>query len=231
MNFAQGYETQGHQEYQQGHYLAARHAFEQALAAATAQPEIDLQHIAQLWNNIGFVCRALHDSTTARHAYQQALAIHRSAPNPNYLDLGIALHNLGRLLQAQGDHNLAWTHMREELDIWKQHTSEPNIIPHLAACLYALGEIMADAGEYPRARRNFEQALELREVALGLDHADTAENLAGLGMLCLAQGETAAAQRYLARAIPLFTAALGPDHAVVRQLHTALADATSPSSV
>jgi tetratricopeptide (TPR) repeat protein len=137
------------------------------------------------------------------------------------------LHNMGRLVQRQGDQKLAWDHLTEALGMWKRIITTPDqadYLPHLAASLYACGEIMAADGKYDPARRNFEQALELRELTLASDHADIAINLASLGMLCSLQGDTIVARAYLQRALDLHVAALGPEHRVVQELRTALTD-------
>jgi tetratricopeptide (TPR) repeat protein len=221
----QHYNAQGRRSIQQGDAAAALEAFERALFGAQAGVADDYQ-VAQIWNNIGFAHAALGHLEDAYSAYEHALTLyehlHRDDP-----EMAIALQNMGRLLQRQGDQKLAWDYLTEALEMWKRIITSPeqaDYLPHLAASLYACGEIMAADRKYDQARRNFEQALELRELTLASDHADIAINLASLGMLCRVQGDRAAARAYLQRALDLHVAGLGPDHRIVEELRTVLTD-------
>jgi Flp pilus assembly protein TadD len=89
--------------------------------------------------------------------------------------------------------------------------------------LYACGEYFAKTGEYAIARKNFEQALTLRQNMLPPDHPDIAENLGGLGAMCMNLHDFASASVYLKRAIPLYQSELGPNDRQVMDLRRMLA--------
>ena len=136
-------------------------------------------------------------------------------------DMAIALHNLADLVLAEGNTKQGFEYLSEELDIWKQLKEEAQI-PRVAACLRLLGHIMSDEGEYERARRNYEQALELRRVSLGDEHPDTAESLADLGLFCEYIGDKESAQIYLEPALHILRSELGSNHPFVQELEEAL---------
>jgi tetratricopeptide (TPR) repeat protein len=186
---------------------------------------IELRHLGQTLNNIGYAYSSLGNVTAAEAAYKQALMIHAELLDSTHPDTAIALYNMGRLLQRQGDDTLAWEYLTQALDIWKRFIRDEEsagYVHYTASCLYALGEIMANAGELPGARRNFEHALQLRKTILPPGHADIAESLASLGMLCAVQGDLKTARTYLKKALPIFTNGLGKAHSVVQRLREAL---------
>jgi tetratricopeptide (TPR) repeat protein len=65
---------------------------------------------------------------------------------------------------------------------------------------------------YAQARPLFEQALAIRETALGLDHPGTAASLNNLAFLLQSQGDTAEARPLFERALAICEIALGPEH-------------------
>lgn len=217
MNDFEYYDQQAKRYFQNSDYKSARQAFEQALSVARASGINNTLQFAQLLNNLGFTCQSQGDLNEALEFFQQAISLHRqisSSPNP---DLATALHNLGRTLMMQKNNREAWGYLCEELDIWKQIINGPQHIPELASCLIALGDIMADRGEYENARTNFEQAAQFRETVLGASHPDTADAYAILGQLCAKQGDAKAARAYLNKALPIITPILGPDHYFVKR--------------
>lgn len=201
-------------------------SFRQSFDLTSAPVKEELGHIGRILNNIGYSCQRCRDFDYARRAYDLALVIHCELLDPTHPDAAIALYNIGRLFQLQGDLNAAWDYLVEALDVWKRYIKDQETagyIHYCASCLYALGEIMAARGALDEARRNFEQALKLRETVLSPGHADIAENLAGLGRLCAVQGDKDAARAYLKRAMPLFVSELGEAHPVVQDLYNVLA--------
>src|SRR6266498_849735 len=209
MDDLQHYNAQGRRAIQQGDNAAALEAFERALFVAQVQAADDYQ-VAQIWHNIGFAHAGLGHPADAYAAYEHALTLYEQFQRDDP-EMAIALHNMGRWGQRQGDQKLAWDYLT-----------------HLAASLYACGEVMAADGKDAPARRNFEQDLDLREQILASDHADIAINLASLGMLCSIQGDRVAARAYLRRALDLHEATLGHNHRVVQELRTALTELDRP---
>jgi tetratricopeptide (TPR) repeat protein len=68
------------------------------------------------------------------------------------------------------------------------------------------------AGRYAEAIPLAQQALAIREKALGPDHPDVAQSLNNLALLYLQQGRYAEAEPLLKRALAIREKALGPDH-------------------
>jgi len=221
MNKWQDYEAQAYTAMEQRDYRAAHLAFTHAIQLRQEHGDPDPPHTARLWNNVGALCRELGDIAAAQQAYDHALFLHRTVIATPQSDCGIVLQNLGELALRRGDQEAAWAYFTEELDLWKQ-LKDPTMIPHLATCLHSLGEIMAAVEAYAPARRNFEQALELRELTLGDDQPETADTLIQLGMVCRAQRDYAAARTYLTRAQQLYIQALGAQHPMVTKLQTIL---------
>jgi len=76
----------------------------------------------------------------------------------------------------------------------------------------ALGNTLRLLGDYAGAQPAYQQALALRERALGPDHPDTARSLNNLAELYRAQGRYGEAEPLYQRALAIYEQALGPDH-------------------
>ena len=72
-------------------------------------------------------------------------------------------------------------------------------------------------GQYDAAKPLFEEALRIREKALGPDHRDVATSLNNLAALYEAKGDYARAEPLYLRALRIQEKALGPDHRDVAQ--------------
>jgi len=92
--------------------------------------------------------------------------------------------------------------------------------------------LLTDAGVYLRARAGLplaqtvlEQAVEIREAALGAGHPDVALTLTYLGTVLRRRGEPDSARQVLERALAIRERALGPDHPDVAMTLTHLGTA------
>lgn len=207
--------------FQKGDYASAKRLFLNTLTLAEAKPNPDRLYLAQVLNNLGFVHQCIHDFVLADQYYARSLEIYRALNNGDSAEFAIALHNAGRTAYLQKNSKAAWNYWTEELDMWKR-LKNPDCTHYVATCLQACGEVMADAGEFERARRNFEQALELRQNVLPSNHADIADNFFLLARLCEAQKDRPAARTYFKKALPLFVSALGKSHPVVKDIENSL---------
>jgi eukaryotic-like serine/threonine-protein kinase len=85
----------------------------------------------------------------------------------------------------------------------------------LASSLHGLGRVLEDRGEPGAARRLYEEALAIRERALGPGHADVGRTLQALGRVHQVQGDLRGARRLQERALAILEKALGPRHSDV----------------
>jgi serine/threonine protein kinase len=82
----------------------------------------------------------------------------------------------------------------------------------LASSLHGLGRVLEDRGEPGAARRLYEEALAIRERALGPVHPDVGRTVGALGRILLAQGDLRASRRLQERAVRILESGLGPRH-------------------
>jgi Tfp pilus assembly protein PilF len=88
-----------------------------------------------------------------------------------------------------------------------------------------LGDVAAALGEHDEARHQFEQALAIREAALGTEHPDVAKSLANLGHLALDERREADARALFERALAI-QLVTQPDHIDVAHARFGLARAS-----
>ncbi len=218
---SQKIEQDAKQAFQKGDFVSAKRLFLEEAILVESAPNSNPLHLAQIFNNVGFVCQRLKDLPAAQNYFERAYDIYQTQGSADGPDFALNLHNIGRIAYMQRKSEIAWDYWTRELAMWKR-LNNPSCTHYMAACLQACGEVMADGGEYVGARRNFEQALELRQIILPPNHADIADNFLLLAQLCEAQNDRSAARLYFQKALPLFVSALGKTHPVVKQMETSL---------
>ncbi|MDC0716571.1 serine/threonine-protein kinase [Nannocystis bainbridge] len=102
----------------------------------------------------------------------------------------------------------AWA---QHAEVAAAHAGDPERLRE-AQRLNSLAALHYVAGDYALARGAYEQALAIREAALGREHPDVATTLSNLAMTNQAAGSFAAAREQAERALALTVAALGPAH-------------------
>jgi tetratricopeptide (TPR) repeat protein len=219
-------ESEARQFMTQNDFQNCINVLNEALKITQSSKPLDLITVARLLNNLGFAYSQLRNLQTAEKYFRQSLEVERQIGDPYNPEMAITLQHLGRMAHLRRDYETSWKLWTEALEIWKRLVLGKNqggYIHYLASCLHALGEHMADTGNYSLARTNFEQALDLREKVLPTNHPDIAENLANLGKLCAFTKDPSSARNYLKRAIPLYISELGENHLEVRNLIGTLA--------
>ncbi len=185
----------------------------------------EVRHIGQLVNTVGALRYYLGDLDGANTAYKLAMMLHTELLDPNHPDAAITYFNMGTLLQRQGNDELAWECMTSSLEFWRAFIVDDETAGYthyMASSLYALGEMMANAGDFEGARQSFEEALRLREPMLPPDHIDLAETFAAMGIVLGILGEFEPARTCFNRALPVFVGAYGESHPIVQRLYRAL---------
>ena len=123
-----------------------------------------------------------------------------------------------REMIADGDYSAAKSEARSLLGRVEQ--SEGQDSPESADVLDVLVEALWRSGEAqgPETRRLAERAVEIRERALGAEHASVADSLNNLAVICYFGGEFDDAQQHWERALAIREATAGPDSLEAAQL-------------
>ncbi len=128
---------------------------------------------------------------------------------------GLALLRMGKPTEAEDA-------LQRCLEVYAQVSApETSVIPTLSN----MGMVLADRGDFVRARAVYERSLALGEKVLGPDHPNVATSLANLGEVLVDLGELSLARAAHERAIDLRERVLGPDHRDLALSHTYLARA------
>jgi tetratricopeptide (TPR) repeat protein/tRNA A-37 threonylcarbamoyl transferase component Bud32 len=88
--------------------------------------------------------------------------------------------------------------------------------------LVHLGLVAYEEGKYPEARGHHEQALAIREKALGPDHPAVGSTHNNLGSDTFSEGKLDEARAHYERALAIHERALGPEHPSVAMAHNNL---------
>jgi CHAT domain-containing protein/Flp pilus assembly protein TadD len=120
-----------------------------------------------------------------------------------------------RTATAQGDYQAAAEFAQEAQALG---ALDPGLAAdRRATIIFTLGQSLGNRGRYAEAEPLIRRSLDLRESALGRDHADVAESLHNLASLYFHQGRPGEAEPLLLRALAIREKALGPDHPAVAE--------------
>jgi tetratricopeptide (TPR) repeat protein/CHAT domain-containing protein len=171
----------------------------------------------------------------AEPLYKRALAIREKALAPDHPDVAAALNNLAALYQDQGRCADAEPIYKRAMAIREKalppyHSDIATSLDHAAtmmvcfaaapaiaqqddaAALEKKADELFKAGKFSEAMPLAQQALAIREKALGPDHLLVATSLNNLADLYQVQGRYADAEPLYKRALAIREKALGPDH-------------------
>jgi len=191
-------------------FLAARDAFQRALAIGEAAFGPDHPNVATDVNNLGSVLQDLGDLEGAREAYERALAIDEAAFGPNHPEVATDVNNLGLVLRDVGDLEGAREAFQRALTIDEAAFGPDH--PNVARDVNNLGNVLRDVGDLEGAREALQRALAIDEAAFGPDHPKVAIRVNNLGLVLQDLGDLEGAREAFQRALAIDEAAFGPDH-------------------
>lgn len=155
------------------------------------------------------------DFETASKLYRRyAATVERCVGRSNVL-MGTPLYNEFVLFDEMGSYADAERLVREAIHIWRSNP-EPSRL-RLAFGLSGYGEFLNAHHRYLEARKAFEEALAIREKALGGDHPTVADTLENLANTLSALGQAASASRMLDQAIAILRRAPAWQPAVIAE--------------
>lgn len=157
-----------------GHYRDGLALFEQALAAAPAEP--GTEESARIWTYlrlaVGFFHQRLGDYPQARRYYEHCLEVYRRLGDVE--QCGHCLYYLGSIASNGGHQEEAANRLREALAIYQRLESQR----HVAYILTKLGSVLELMGRYEDAEQMLQEVLVLkREVGQPLGIAHSLNNL------------------------------------------------------
>ncbi|HEV7613964.1 MAG TPA: tetratricopeptide repeat protein [Steroidobacteraceae bacterium] len=129
-----------------------------------------------------------------------------------------ALKGLADVWAAQGKYVEAEQLCREALVADRKRAPGPENSSVLANTLDALGATFYYKGDLAAGEAPMREALQLREEALGLHHARTAQSINNLGALLYETGRYAEAVEEYQRALPIYKEVYGSEHPEVATL-------------
>jgi tetratricopeptide (TPR) repeat protein len=156
--------------------------------------------------------RLSQDFVEARKYAERALTISEALYGVDDPATAREVNHLGYILYYLRDYTAAGSYLLRAVELYTQR----NDLENAAAVLDNLGQLMSAQQQFGEAVKYYEQALELRERALGPMHPYTAITLHNLGATMLGQGAIIRAREYLTRSLAIRQQVLPPLH-----VHTA----------
>ena len=145
----------------------------------------------------------LNDFEGACQASIEALRLAEKVYGPDHLEVGNLLTEAGRMLRAQGNFTEAEVHFRRAIGIHRKLLGDG--APQVLTDLEQLASSIAEAGDQPRAAKEYELCLTVKQRQLGLQHIDELGLMQySLANIYISWGELARARELLIDAIGAF---------------------------
>ena len=175
----------GAARYESGRIESARSALIESLAVLERAGADDGPQAAGALNNLGLVERASGRLGAARAAFERALAINRSTLGNEHLNVANNLNNLGLIAEDDRQWSLALARYDDAERIIRAVKGDDHA--DRAFQQTNRGRVLLMLGELQRAKQELDDALDVRESALGPAHPRTLETLFWAGLeACLA---------------------------------------------
>jgi tetratricopeptide (TPR) repeat protein len=205
----------------------AEKLFRSALAIRERINGPDDPETARCLGNLAFATMKQGKNKQAEDLFMRALSIRERALGPNHLDVARVHHDLGLLYLSEGAFTQGIERMQRALTIYKttlgqDHPEVAQVLNDLGALCHALAR---SRGEYRKpgkpdqdtrfsdlAEHSLEQAVAIREKALGPDDLKVADSLNTLSVVYVAQTRYAEAESLMRRALAIREKALGADN-------------------
>ena len=170
-----------------------------------AEPAVE----AELLQTLGGIAQNLGRLDQAGALLARALELRRTAFGPDHPDVARSLVASAQLSSARGDYGEAEKQTREGLAILRRHLSRND--PEVARAVSALGRILENAGRYPNAIRELEEAVRLQTGRPGLE-GDLSASLTELANCHFYVGQYAEADALNQKVLALDRRLYGPRH-------------------
>lgn len=195
-------------------YDAAQASYAAALAIRRQAVGKHSGAVAQTLDHLAWLAKERGEYDAAAAQYAEALRMRRALYGDDHPEVAATLNNLAHLEYVRGDYEPAEAAFREALAIrLRQYPDRRNT--HVAATMASLGSLLNKLGRYDEAGPLLGEALEIRMVVCGPEHADTLVSRNEWGLHLLETGQYAAAAEVLEENLHLRREVYGPGHQLV----------------
>ncbi|MEM6990037.1 MAG: serine/threonine-protein kinase [Myxococcota bacterium] len=185
-----------------GTYSAAEAAARASVSAIESALGPKHLWVAQSVNELGAVLSERGDLAGAIVLLERALAIQEEVLGPQHDAVGSTLVGLGIALTQQGKYEQATERLQRARTVLEAPDRGRAAIPD-AAVLSTLGAIAEYSGDWEKAKRLHEQALEIDAQLYGPGHPAVAFRVMNLGNWYLATGKNLVARDHFERALAI----------------------------
>ncbi|OJW71117.1 MAG: hypothetical protein BGO68_04705 [Candidatus Amoebophilus sp. 36-38] len=171
--------------------------------------------VAESFNNLGRIYKALGNYQEALKYFERALEIRQELYPGNHTEVAESLHSLGRVYRGLGEYQKALEYSKQALEMWQ--ALYPGNHPQVADAFNTVGSAYKALGQYQEALKCYQQALEIRQALYTGNHPDLAQSMNSLGVIHRALGHNQEALKYLKQALEIRKALYTDNHPKVAQ--------------
>jgi len=171
--------------------------------------------VAEAFNNVGSLYKALGNHQQSLKYYQQALEIRKALYTGNHPDIAESITNVGLSYKALGQYQEALKYLKQALQM-RQALYTGNH-PQIAEAFNNIGSIYKALGQYQEALKYLKQALQMRQALYTGNHPHVAQSFNSLGLIYKALSQYQEALKYLNQALEMRQALYTGNHPQVAQ--------------
>jgi tetratricopeptide (TPR) repeat protein len=198
---------------QMGRYGAAEPALQRA--AMMAERHAYRAPLADVWNELGLLCRHIGRFTQGVRFHRRALNLTIDLYGEMNGGAATSYRHLGELELARRNYRIGEKLARRACEIRREVAGPDDLATVADEC--AMAGLLNGLRRHAESRRICERALVIFERHYGTEHAEVASTLHTLACVDVAQGKLDSALRRAARALGMRERLLGNDHADTAQ--------------
>ncbi|CAF1409830.1 unnamed protein product [Adineta ricciae] len=180
----------------------------------------NVEHLVQVYDNLGNVQRSRGDYNTALSYFEKALElVQQNFSIEKRIVISLYI-NVGLLKQTMQDYSGALMCYQEARDICEVYF--PSTYSLLASIYHNLGYLYSDMHEYSTALSFYEKSLEMSETFLPGNHLDMSITYNGMGEIYRRQGQYSTAISYFEKVIKIREKTLLPGHIAIATAYNSM---------
>lgn len=199
-----------------GLYRESKETFLRLIPIAEKRYGLEHENVANLYNNLGEVCRCLGDYSTALDYLLTAIKIEEKTIGINHPSISTTYSNIGLVYNSLGESTHRTDNYFKALDFFKRAMRIDEKVLGMdnlsTACVYNnIGLVYNNLGD-DRALVFHEKALSIREKHLGSNHSLTALSYNNIGSVYQRIGNNTKALKFYIQAMKIDEIVFGSNH-------------------
>jgi len=183
--------------------------------------------LAFIYNSMGHVYNAKHDSTAALESYNNAICMWKQNIDDMHLNIAECMNNIGLIYKQEKHYLLALECFKKTLMILEKYLPPDHFQISKSYCNIA--GTYKQLGQYDLALEYYNLSFKILEKYFSTDHTNVAKILGNIGIVYALKGERQKALLYYEKTAEIYRHALPPTHVNNIKIEQLIRNISSPN--